>query len=458
MEKGALRAFHTLVVGDPLFAAEGMDIENASHALDEIEASLLKIEKAYTSGSFIRRLFFIRYPLSRYAVPIVFLRSFIESERSRREYLGNPTFVSARRLARSWRKASRSFSLSAARYRTLHRIIFRLEVDAHAFISQDFFGYTSSHEYIEKTLDTLSHNGKELENLTSIRTRLLDSSNVVMHEPRPNATTASFICEKGVVSPWHSHIHAQEIAGGVSPFRHVDILETHGPLRYTLSHFNGKPTPHVFMLYVLRNKKTGVKNMWVALIDVFFLSNLWGMKEKRDGVTRGKFAFFAGLSPKDMPYWYEPGGHLYETRDQRYWMEIATHVDLERRPELDHNLVYAQKSSMFDLILGECALDTRLFINQIERRIRGGIFASSSVLYDLLMRSFPSIYYMTFNQSVWRLPESPSFLGDGFESIYESLYLSEAEARTALTPDVLAKVMSAQRIREERGRREGWLS
>ena len=71
-------AFHELVLHDPLFAAEGMNIDEAAAHLNSIEVTAGHLEKVFAADSWMRRLFFLRYPISLHVLPIPFLRCFLE--------------------------------------------------------------------------------------------------------------------------------------------------------------------------------------------------------------------------------------------------------------------------------------------------------------------------------------------------------------------------------------------
>lgn len=453
MDTDSLRV---LIQDDPLFAAEGMDIESVSAVLDDIETKAAELEAVFAGGSWMRRLFFIRYPIARYALPVPFLRSFIACERARRAYLREPSRTGADDILSSWEKAAHLYARDVDRYRALHRMLFRLEVHAGTFVLQDLFGHVSDTASIERTLDALSRNAGALEAEVRTRKGLFENGQSAEIEL---PAEESWALEPGTMTPEQERLHRLEISSGVSPFRQTEIKETFGPFRYTLSNFDGVPTPHTFMLYVLRDRKTGMKSMWLALVDRFLFTKVWDPKTKPAATTGyTDFVFSGGLSREEMPYWYEPATHLYTVRDQRYWMEIATRIDLVRRPELNADLVRAQKSSMFDLALSACALDLGWYVRHTKRRARQGGLAAYSSLYGLLMRSYPSLYYLTFNRSVWRLDESPNFLGQYRPPAGGSPYRLESEVLAELTPDMLKNVMSAQKTREERERAAGWVS
>jgi len=449
-------SFHDSVVDDPLFAAEGMDLDNAAAAIDDIERTFGTLERLYAAGSFVRKLFFLRYPLRKYAAPLSFLRAFVRAERKRRAYIASPSSDTAERLVDAWKDAAREYADNASRYRVFHRLLVRIESDENTFVMRDMFGRLSSYGYVEAFLELLIENGRALTVLAEERAALLTGTGTKRSRPY-NAARALPPLKSGEMTPWQAHVHAAEIAGGVSPFRQSDILEKHGPFRYTLPNFDVQPQEHTFMFYRMREKATGRNMMWLALVDTSFFLNLWVSSKEKDDIVRGRYATAVGITPDEIPYWYEPATHLYNTRDLRYWAEIATRIDISRRPELHRNLVSVEKSSTFDLLLGQCSRDMQTMCAHVIRRTRSDTMQSYSALYDLLTRSFPSVYYLPFNGSVWRTPKQPQFLGDGYVGMDPSRRLSDAETRTKLTPDVLEKVMSAQRVREERGRKAGWL-
>jgi hypothetical protein len=252
-------------------------------------------------------------------------------------------------------------------------------------------------------------------------------------------------------------LHELEKKHGIMPFRHTSIESTYGPFNHTLSHFDGTPTPHTFMLYMLSDKKTGLKSMWVAVLDRFLFTKVWDPNETALGTGRKTpFVFSGGLTADDTPYWYEPAGHLYVLRDPSYWMDIATHVDLGHRTDAQEDLVRVQKSSLLHLMLGACADDLRTFVRHTERRARNGTLGSYSLLYGLLMRTHPALYYLSFNKSVWRLYESPEFLGERWNTSSSSPYEPESQVLSKVSREDLVRVMSAQALREERERASGW--
>jgi hypothetical protein len=439
-----------------------MDVESAVSSIDAIESALRDLEPEYAGASFLRKLFFIRYPLPRHAVPVSFLKSFLVSERARRAYLSAPSQETARALLDAWDACAEALSQDIARYRTLHDILLRLESTPETFVMQDMFGHLTSYGYVERTLTTLARNAAALQEEVAYRRRVFEGRQAGNSRAQRKAAPLP-VLEKGEVSPWHKELHAAEIAGGTWPYRYVDIVESHGPFRSEMSNVDESPRNRTFFFYVTREKDSGKNSMWIAFVDRFYVIDIWHMLDVwsknhlADGVTRGKYATAVGLEKDEIPFWYEITSLLYNTRDLRYWMDIASAVDAKRRPGLDWRLATAQRSSLFDLLLAECARDTRSMIAHLRRRARGDKTTRYSMMYDLLTRSYPSVYYLPFNASVWRLPEKLDLLGDGFQAPPPDKFLSDERMKKELTPEVLKKVMGVARLREERGKAAGWL-
>jgi hypothetical protein len=210
------------------------------------------------------------------------------------------------------------------------------------------------------------------------------------------------------------------------------------------------------MLYILSDKRSGMKSMWIAVLDRFLFTKIWDPNRETSGRSRKTpFVFSGGVTAGDTPYWYEPAGHLYVMRDPSYWMDIATHVDFVRRP-LDERLIRMQKSSLLHLMLGACADDLRWFVRHTQRRARSGLLSSYSMMYGILMRTHPALFYLTFNKSVWRLPKQVGLLGEKWNTSTSSPYEPESKVVAKLSKEELIKVMSVQALREGRERASGW--
>src|SRR3989344_376590 len=451
-------AFHESVLRDPLFSAEGMDIDAARKALITIQKNIRQLEEALSGTHWLSmrfwlyRAFFTIVPLNGYAFPLSFLQACIASEEKRRAYLAHPAYESARELLAAWNTSARGYERSLLRYRFLHRVVLWLEPKARDYVLQDLFGNISTIPHIERTLAHMTQNAEQLHEEVSLRRRMFEGARGTITDPvfdAPDITT-------GALDPLYARLHTYEIARGITPFRQSVIEDTYGPFSYALKNFEGTATPHTFMLYTLRNKETHLRSMWVAVVDRYLLTKVWDPSASSFGQS-GKvpFVFSGGLTAEDTPYWYEPAGHLYVSRDPSYWMDIAAHADMLRRPALDPRLVQAEKSSLLHLLLGACSDDLRTFVRHTRRRERTGTLSSYSLVYGLLMRTHPALYFLTFNRSVWRLPEQPQFLGERWKASIESPYVPESEVHS-ISDDDLARVMSAQALREQREHAAGF--
>ncbi len=437
--------FHNLVVQDPLLAAEGMDIDRALEGLNELERAIRAVERESSDGSFMRTLFLARYPIRQHTLPLPFLRSFVESERLRRIYLANPNSKTASELALAWERSSDVLERCARRYMNLHRMFRSFEGVTNDNLFEDRFGNSSSSAYIHNAIASLVRNAIALKAEAHGRQQLL-SGGVHPEQLKSTASERPPLLAKEVeLSPEAARVHKLETMYG-TPFRNVDVLETHGPFRHVLSGFKGVPSPHDFMLYITRDKKTGRIGMEVSRVDSFIFYELADKHNFRFNDI--STANYKSLIERGIPYFYEASTHLYTMRDQRYWMDIATIVDMKRRPHLNAGYLQTQRSSMFDLLLDVFIRHAQFNISYARRRKLNGTGSTYSPYRGLLNHSYPSLYYLTFNRSVWRLPEESQFIGDGRVSTEGRPYRSSEEVLPQLTPDMLDLVMQGSRIRE----------
>lgn len=449
--------FHDALRMDPLFALEGADLEEAARTLDLLEVRIATLQRALTAPRpFLQRAMyacvFAYFPLNTNAFPMPFLRALVHAERSRRAYIAESTVERARDLAHSWQRAANEYLRCAKRYRRAHRCAHRMEA-SREYVLQDLFGNISPITHIEKCLDMLVANGERLVAEAHAREAMLRGASAETKRSRH----AELPVSPGKADERFEVLHELEKERGVYPFRHADILESMGPYELRFAHFDGVPTPHTFRFYILRNKKSGIRSMWVASLDRFLFTKVWDPRREAGGASKTPYVYSGGLTASDTPYWYEPAGHLYVMRDPSYWMDVAAYADLERRPRLDRDAVVAQRSSLFELMLGACEDDLRIFIRHTKRRGRTGTLGSYSLLYGLLMRTHPALLFLTFNSSVWRLEESPRFIGESWRVSESSPYENESTVLETASTEDLVKVMSAQALREQRERDAGYL-
>ena len=435
-----------MVQTDPLFAAEGMNLEGAEAALDGL-AEVARAYEAVLGKHPLRRIFFTVMPIARSAIPIPFLRSFVECERRRRIFLARPTMSSARRLVESWETAQKHYARSVNRLTSLYRVLQAFDRVTKALSpEEDKHGNILTRDDIDRQLGSLKANARALANAMKVKRDCLRGIEEAL--PRSNPDSHLRYIE-GSVPERYARMHEFEILHG-APFRHGAILEEHGPILYTLSNFDGTPTAHNFKLYIVRDDKSGAVSLKVTVLDVYLFLKL-NMKPE---VLR--LRNHQSLAGTGLPYWYQAATKLYATRDQAYWADIATIVDMRRRPHLDRNLVHAQKSSMFDLLLGSCLGEHGQGLESIREHVLRGTYASSRAWKYLLHRAYPGIYFLTFNKSVWRLEERPDFLGSRRAGPEEFVYKSADEILAILTPDELELVMQGGRTRERVRRESGY--
>ena len=422
-----------------------MDIDRAVLGLNELERAIKEVERESSENNFLRKLFLARYPIAGHTLPLPFLRTFVESERLRRMYLANASPELAHKLALSWEKCAQVLEKCTRRYMSLHRMFCSFEGVTNDDVFEDRFGNSSSSAYIHNSVASLVRNALLLREEANRRLRILTRGEQSSQFPDITPKTHSLSASLVTLSADAERVHKLECSYG-APFRHVDILETHGPFRYSLSNFEGVPTPHDFILYITRDKKTGRVGMEVSRVDKFIFYELADKHNYRFNDI--SMANYKSLTERGIPYWYESSTHLYTMRDQRYWMDIATIVDLKRRPELNQNYLQTQRSSMFDLLLDVFIRHAQFNIGYARRRKFNGTASTYSPYRGLLNHSYPSLYYLTFNRSVWRLPAEFQCIGDGRVSIEGRPYRPDSEVLPALSPETLDQVMQGSRIRE----------
>jgi len=448
MSDAHLQAFTVSLTSDPLFAAEGMDLKRGGEALSAIEAMCAEFQAVAGRYSFAYRAFFLRYPLERYALPLSFIVRLIRSEHLRRAYLEEPSREAAQALVREWHEAQRALARDASRYRELHTVLHRLnKKNGDPSGVEDVFGAVTTPEDAFALLDALEKNARTLATDIAAREALLRSGT-----PLPPARKrAALRYETAEIPPRYARARELELRDGF-PFRGSTILEMLGPVGYTTPIFDGTPTRHVFDLAILRDNASGLHHAKVSTLDVYTFMKI-GQAAGRYNIA-GQVAF-QSLINRNVPYWYQCATNPYTARDQRYWADIATIVDLERRPQLNSALVQAQRSSMLDLLLGACWEDHTIYLKHMKERIALG----TTLPYPwhwLLKRSHPSLYYLPFNASIWRLAEEPDF-----GALKPRIPLSQWAHRPAdevlptLTDEQLQLVMKSGRIREE-DRKAAW--
>lgn len=436
-----LKAFHAALIEDPLFAAEGMDIAECRAALRRLEENARSLTTVYIAGSLIRRIFFFFYPIATHALPVPFLKECVRSEETRRLFLVEPTRATAQVLLAQWRTTAVMYGTCARRYRALHRLLFRLEKRKPDEVFEDVFGNTYTFGDVLSAVDSLEENSRVLLADVEHKKNLLegcakDISGVA-------AASVPDVSQLGGSLSADQQQALSAIEENMSVF--WDVLEKHGPLRCPFPQLDGTTREHLFFVYILCNRSTKTKGMSVVLADTYHFLPLaqTGAPARYDSVT------FAPLIQRAIPYWYQPATNFYTCRDQRYWAQLATAIDLVRRPELSREALINQQSSLFHLILSTAGGEMLRYEWIMNARMRAGTLLSYRAFnYALCLQTNPSLFYMTFNKSIWRLAHEPVFVGSG-RSERGSVYLTLPQVRTELSDEMFLTVMRGAQIRQE---------
>src|SRR3990167_5555345 len=354
----SLQEFYIKTKGDPLFAAEGMDLENASAAIGELYQTTSRLEKLYRETK-KEYWFHFRHSFLKTLHPFNFLRSFIECEKRRRIFLAEPSAASARRLINSYWHALASWEGDVSSYKKDN-----VKVD------QDLLETVPRMDYIPFEL---------------VGPKLTAESDFIL-----------------------------SLEEDVMP----SILERYGPIYYTLSHFDGRPKNHQFYLYILKSPEADKKFLRITLADEYFFLEIDPAKYKfHEGIS-----IYEPLIKRGIRFWHQSATTFYSVRDFTYQADLASIADLHwRRKFLDKFLVLSQKSSLLDLFFWNGVIHEQTFLRMAKIEAASGVLNPLS--YVFIVRSYPSLFFLPFNRSVWRLEERPNFVGSRFAggSIYKTL-------------------------------------
>ena len=81
--------------------------------------------------------------------------------------------------------------------------------------------------------------------------------------------------------------------------------------------------------------------------------------------------------------------------------------------------------------------------------MKRGTFTLQRRWYFLFTNTYPSLLFLTFNGSVWRLPRKPEFLGSSRAKPEERIFQSADMVLPLLSEHEVELVMKGGRIREE---------
>jgi hypothetical protein len=412
-----LVTFAEMAEKDPLFAAEGLDLENCRQALDELVNSLKDIKKSWKSLSV--KLFFLKYPILETAHPISFLKSFIDSETARREFIKKPDLENAEKLVVMWSKTLNEYKQGINSYRSALLGIQRLEA-----IKDDsriaYFDTNISFKEFIKWTELLDRNASRLADEIESRKLILKGNDPALLSTDPR---------RGYVEKTNSddENHSKKIPEKLSEL--VEIAQSKfkkedqwKAIPIKIGHFDqGVPTLRNFNVSIARTNDLNLKFLAVILADDMYFLNL----------RKGHFLnpiIYRPLLENNLDYWYQPATTFYASMDISYQAELATIVDHKRRKFNNPHLVDVQKSSLFDLLIG-----TGIYYNtRFSKLLR--IFSYHKCLPKLsffyLARAYPSLYFLSFNKSVWRLDEDFRIQGTRFgsNSGYENYEKVSSEA------------------------------
>lgn len=406
-----LSTFHKTVKENPLFAAEGLNLENAKFTLGELKKSLEEIKQSWKS--IMAKLFFLKYPPEETAHPIGFLESFIESESCRRKFLQTPSLEKAKELLEIWKKTLSKYKNGVENYRTALLAIQKLErIKSDTKLSyfdvaptfNDFLDWT------KKLLENSQMLEVEIRNYELILSKGRYSS--IAKKTDSDYKKDFNATEKLDLRPVPKELKALiEIAEAK-----FDVKEKYESIVHILGNFDGgKITPRKFDVLFSRapwKGGTSPKMITVILADDMYFLNL----------SKGHFLDFSIYKPlieRNLDYFYQPATTFYSNLDISYLAEIVTAVDFKRREFGSRNLVLKQKSSLLDLLIGTGVYHDIYFACLLK------IFAYYKKLPKLsffyLARAYPTLYFLSFNRSVWRLNDDALIQGTrfGVSSHYE---------------------------------------
>lgn len=455
MEQDNFRKLYEITITDPLFAAEGLDIDNAQIALQELEKVTLSLQILDQSVS--GRINFFLHPLTDVLHPFKFLKCFLTCEKNRRHFLASPNFSSAQSLIHSYYKAIDALEKNISMYKSSCLNVQNKSRSkfpkANAY---NFYLYKIMFTDIINILDELQRNSQKLrEEIDKRNVLFLDNMKLKFFKNRINISRRNhFPIDKiPVLKKKVNNVSSdKEIFEWISQGRdYIYYLEkrygnistkTFGPLFFKLKNFDKIPTIHKFLLTVITDKASTLRGLFPILADQFHFVDIREGKYKH----HADIFTYQPLIRRGISHWYQPATSFYFSFDLTYHADLLTIYDRERRPFLNESYVLSQKSSMLDLLLWNGYFHNLSYLQNLKARKKAGR-KISAWHYLLIGRSYPSLYFLPFNRSVWRLMEKPNFLGT--YSGNKSVYVSRSELPKWLKKDDLKKIFHGGRIRAE---------
>lgn len=420
-----LKKFLEITLNDPLFAAEGMDTDSAELAVQDLEHGLKELEGVWRPSY---RWFLFWYPFGQTLHPVAFLKEFVMSEKVRREFILAPSEKNARRILTQYKKTLLEYKRGIEGYREALGAAQKKE-SFPSDASFQFFHRVITFQEILDIFEKFKENSKELRKEINRRSEILagnpdlsnrhPSQNLIpqadsIHSPQANS---------------NSELSAQSIKILKILEQNRSVKERYGPIFYSTPNFDVSPHTHQFFTYILNSGKK--EKFDLKMTDQYYYLDIG---EEKNTSSYDKTPY-RPLIRRKIRYWLQPPTAWYASFDLAYYADIATICDMHyRRPFLPKATVLNQKSSMLDLIFETGADGVRQYAIMSRYMARENKLPPLSFLY--ITRGCPSIYFLPFNQSVWRLSQSPNFLGakinpsshfKNFEEIAETLSDREIE-------------------------------
>jgi hypothetical protein len=387
-----LQNLRAMVEKDPLFSAEGLDLEKAKFALDELALSLHRLKKSWTG--IVPKSFFYKYPPELTAHPISFLYSFLISEQERRVFLKNPTYENAMQLLKIWKKTLNEYKKGISSYKSALLALQKIEnIDPN--VKLGYFDIAPCFHDLIGWVDLLMENSVKLELHISDCKSILDG-NSIGKDFGENKSIA-FDGKININNPIKTSVENDELLKIIES--RFQIKERFDSVIYPLGHFNnGKVTPRKFNVLIAKTDDLKSDLLYVLLADELFFLN----------IKRGHFiglVIYRPLIEAGLEYWYQPATTFYSNLDVSYQAEIATVVDLKRRKFNNEQLVKSQHCSLLDLLIGTGIYYNNRFTKLIKIYSYHKDLPKLSFFY--FARAYPSLYFLSFNNSVWRLDKKP---------------------------------------------------
>ena len=434
--KDGLKSFYELTLRDPLFAAQGLDLINAAWALGRLEEAADSLEQVLRKKN---RWFCFWYPFRHTLHPVSFLKSFLDSEKKRRLFLSRPSLENAEALLKSHRATSRALEADLKAYREALLGIQQAERFSSETAIQYFDNMITFREVLA-SVDVMLENARLLGRELKEREKILKGEKTAAFFPKnremPDISKFMPVKFEGpALRPDLREIHE-------SKEKRLRFVERYGPIFYTSALFDEAEKTHQFFVYVLKDRESEQRQLEIVLADQYFFLDLDEMRDK----------FFLGMSiyqpliKRGIRYWNQPSTAWYSVFDLAYWADLSAAADLTwRRPFLDRERVLFEKSSMLDLLLETGANYDELYVRLA--KIMAKANELPSLIFTYVARGYPSLYYLPFNKSVWRLETRPNFTGTRFGE--GSHYKKFDEIKDTLSREALLEVFKGGAYRNQ---------